>query len=224
MIDWDRVGTVLLDMDGTLLDLAFDNRFWLEYLPARYASNSGQSLAAAEQDLFARMARVEGTLPWYCLDYWSRELAVDIAAIKQENREGIRYRDGAQDFLAALGGSGRQRLLVTNAHPQVLAIKLEQTGLGDYLDGLVTAHDYGYAKQDARFWDRLHVEQGIDPATSLLLDDSHAVLRAARQWGIAQVAGIARPDSTREPLVPDEFPLIDRFDAVAPTPLSVGLP
>ena len=35
---WMRVETVLLDLDGTLLDLAFDNYFWRERVPAAYAA------------------------------------------------------------------------------------------------------------------------------------------------------------------------------------------
>ncbi|MDH3916294.1 MAG: haloacid dehalogenase, partial [Chromatiales bacterium] len=34
--DWSTVDTVLLDMDGTLLDLRFDNYFWQELVPSRY--------------------------------------------------------------------------------------------------------------------------------------------------------------------------------------------
>ena len=37
MIDWSCIDTVLLDMDGTLLDLHFDNFFWSEHLPRTYA-------------------------------------------------------------------------------------------------------------------------------------------------------------------------------------------
>lgn len=32
-IAWQEVDTVLLDMDGTLLDLAFDNYFWQTLVP-----------------------------------------------------------------------------------------------------------------------------------------------------------------------------------------------
>ncbi len=36
MIDWDNIDTVLLDMDGTLLDLGFDNWFWQPHVPEQY--------------------------------------------------------------------------------------------------------------------------------------------------------------------------------------------
>ena len=32
-LDWTSIDTVLLDMDGTLLDLRFDNWFWQEHVP-----------------------------------------------------------------------------------------------------------------------------------------------------------------------------------------------
>ena len=31
--DWQEIDTVLLDMDGTLLDLHYDNYFWLTHIP-----------------------------------------------------------------------------------------------------------------------------------------------------------------------------------------------
>ena len=41
--DWENIETVLLDMDGTLLDLHFDNHFWLQHVPVCYAEKHGLS-------------------------------------------------------------------------------------------------------------------------------------------------------------------------------------
>lgn len=60
MLDWTAIDTVLLDMDGTLLDLHFDNFFWLEYLPLRYAEQHSLPLPVAKARLegfFGRAAR-----------------------------------------------------------------------------------------------------------------------------------------------------------------------
>lgn len=216
MIDWSRADTVLLDMDGTLLDLAFDNRFWLEDLPGAHAASRGWPLARATADLTRRMRAVEGTIEWYCLDYWSEQLGFDVMALKYARRDDIGYRPGARAFLEAVGGSGHRRLLVTNAHRSVLDLKLEVTGLDAYLDDIVSAHDYGIAKQSRGFWDRLHRTTPFDPDAAVLLDDSHAVLRAARDWGVAQVFGIARPDTGGPALSAADLMLIDEFEAVAP--------
>ena len=40
-IAWQDVDTVLLDMDGTLLDLAFDNYFWQKLVPETWGAKNG---------------------------------------------------------------------------------------------------------------------------------------------------------------------------------------
>jgi FMN phosphatase YigB (HAD superfamily) len=79
MVPWGDINTVFLDMDGTLLDLNFDNHFWLEHVPLRYAEARGLAPAAAKAELLERYRSREGTLEWYCVDHWSRELGLDIA-------------------------------------------------------------------------------------------------------------------------------------------------
>src|SRR5450631_4537010 len=64
-IDWSRIDTVLLDMDGTLLDLRFDNWFWQELIPSRYAAAHGLSPAQTNGVLAPKFGEVKGTLQWY---------------------------------------------------------------------------------------------------------------------------------------------------------------
>ena len=68
MLDWSKISTVLLDMDGTILDLHFDNHFWLHHLPQRYSELHSVNLAEAKKLLLEHYQRVEGTIDWYCLD------------------------------------------------------------------------------------------------------------------------------------------------------------
>jgi len=51
MLNWSEISTVLLDMDGTILDLHFDTHFWLEHLPMRYSEKTGISLEQAKEKL-----------------------------------------------------------------------------------------------------------------------------------------------------------------------------
>ncbi|MBU1436170.1 MAG: HAD family hydrolase, partial [Gammaproteobacteria bacterium] len=67
MLNWADIDTVLLDMDGTLLDLHFDNYFWLEHLPARWSEITGISVSEAKTQLQAEYAVLQGKLEWYCL-------------------------------------------------------------------------------------------------------------------------------------------------------------
>ena len=216
MVAWDRTDTVLLDMDGTLLDLRFDNHFWQEHVPMRYAERHGLPGAEAREQLAARYRKVEGTLDWYCVDYWSRELELDIAQLKREVDHLIGLHDHAHDFLLALRGSGKRLWLATNAHRKALALKLARTGVGEHFEKIVCAHDFGAPKETPTFWERLHGAEPFDPQTTLLIDDSLPVLRAARDFGVAQLIAITRPDSTRPEKAVEDFPAVTDLRPLMP--------
>src|SRR3989304_5358299 len=108
MIDWADTHYVLLDRDGTLLDLHFDNQFWQELIPRRYAERRGLDVHTAKSVLSRVFERSTGTLNWYCLDYWTRELGLDIALLKREVAHLIALRPHAVEFLQALRNSGRR--------------------------------------------------------------------------------------------------------------------
>jgi putative hydrolase of the HAD superfamily len=205
---WPGVDTVLLDMDGTLLDLRFDNYFWLEAVPERYAHRNRITIECAHEVLAPLFAAKQGTLDWYCIDYWSRELRMDIAGLKHEMREVVRYLPGAEEFLRTLAQSGLRSILVTNAHHDALRIKAQQTGLLQYLAGAVSSHQYGVPKEHPEFWLKLEADLDFDRERTLFVDDSLAVLRAARRHGIRYIVAIAHPDSTLERRVIEEFPSV----------------
>src|SRR5882757_9512649 len=138
--DWQRIHTVLLDMDGTLLDLRFDNYFWAELVPLRYGEARGMALHEAQAELRPRFAARQGTLAWYCTDHWSRDLGMNVAALKHEAREHIRYLPGAEEFLQVVRQLAREVILVTNAHLDAFAVKAQTTGLGQYFDQVVSSH------------------------------------------------------------------------------------
>jgi putative hydrolase of the HAD superfamily len=195
--DWDAVTTVCLDMDGTVLDLRFDNLFWLDELPRRWGEKHGVPADAAIAQLRARFDARRGTLDWYCVDHWSEELDFDIAALKAELHAHIRYLPGAIEFLDAVRARGRRLLLTTNAHPISLEVKNRATGLARHFDELVSSHEFGIPKEQAEFWARLAQSHGVVPAETLFVDDSAGVLEAARQAGVRQVYQVLLPDSTQ---------------------------
>jgi len=143
MLDWQAIDTVLLDMDGTLLDLHFDSHFWLELLPERYARRHGLEVEHARDWLHQRIRREQGSLSWYCLDYWSEQLDLPIARLKREIIDRIGFRPGAEAFLQALRQSGRRCVITTNAHRDSVALKVEVTGIDRLVDSLICSHDFG---------------------------------------------------------------------------------
>jgi 5'-nucleotidase len=214
--DWDGYDTVLLDMDGTLLDLRFDNFFWQELIPSRYAALTGLPHDEAVAVLAPRFAAARGTLEWYCLDHWSRELGLDVAALKREAEDHIDFLPDVPEFLGAVRDLRKRSVLVTNAHRASLSIKLERTGLARFLDAIHSSHDLGLPKEDAAFWDRLRAIEPFDPARTLLVDDSLPVLRSAHAYGIARVVAILRPDSTRPPLAAEDFHGVESISELLP--------
>jgi putative hydrolase of the HAD superfamily len=216
MLDWDRVDTVLLDMDGTLLDLHFDNHFWLEHVPKRYAEATGIPEADARAALHRRYHDIQGTLEWYCIDHWTRELGLDIALLKEEVRHLIAVHPHVPDFLDLLARAGKRRLLVTNAHQKSIALKMRETGLRDRLDGVVCSHDIGHPKEAPAFWVELEAREGFDPARSLFVDDSLPVLRAAQRHGIGQLLAIRAPDTRQAPREISDFDAVAGFHELLP--------
>ena len=192
-------------MDGTLLDLRFDNYFWGELVPARYAAQRAIPLAAAMEELKGRFGARQGTLQWYCTDFWSGELGLDIAALKHEFREHIRFLPGATEFLAWVRKQGKKIVLMTNAHQHALAIKCAHTGLGAYLDEQLSSHSLGFPKESAEFWPAAQRVHPFDRQRTLFIDDSVAVLRAARQYGLERLIMVTRPDFSLPPRPAAEF-------------------
>jgi putative hydrolase of the HAD superfamily len=216
MFNWTHIDTVLLDMDGTLLDLHYDNHFWLEHVPRRYAEKHALSLDAAKEALRGRYKQIEGTLDWYCVDYWTRELDLDIALLKEEVDHLINVHPHVIDFLDAVRATGKRLVLVTNAHGKSLNIKFRRTRLNGHFDAVVCAHDLGLPKEQLAFWDRM---QQIEPFTkdkALLIDDSLPVLRSAQRYGIAHLLAVRNPDSKLPGKDVGEFDAIDSFRDILP--------
>ena len=83
-LDWDQIDTILLDLDGTLLDLNFDLEFWLEYVPEAYSKKNNIDFQHAKEIVISKINSQEGKLNWYCLDFWEEELQLDIMKLKND--------------------------------------------------------------------------------------------------------------------------------------------
>lgn len=216
MINWPDIDTVLLDMDGTLLDLHFDNHFWNVFLPKHFADVNGHHEDEARDQLTELFGSHRGTLNWYCVDFWSNELGLDIENLKHEVSHLIAIRPYVTEFLKQLQQAHQQVILVTNAHQKSLDIKMDKTGIAELFDHIVVSHDFRLPKEDVDFWQRLDKAHPFDPQRTLLIDDNMSVLESAQDYGIKHLLTLLQPDSQQEKRVHTAFPGIHHFDEIMP--------
>lgn len=215
-IDWSNIETVLLDMDGTLLDLHYDDYFWTEYLPQEYARIKHLTLQEAKSQLYPRFKAMEGKLEWYSTDFWSEELQMNIPALKAEVSHLIAIHDGVIEFLHTARKVGKTIKLVTNAHPDVLALKMHHTQLENLFDAIISSHEFKLPKENPEFWHRLVEQHRFDPEHTLFIDDSISVLKSAQNYGIKYLLSIEKPSSQKPARTENEFIMLKSFRELTP--------
>jgi len=215
-LDWSSIEWVLLDMDGTLLDLAYDNWFWRTLVPERYGLMRALSLEQATAELAPRFHEVAHTLPWYCTDYWSRITGLNIAEMKRETRERIGVLDGTEEFLTAVRDSGRHLWLATNAHRDSWQVKLEKTGLAHYFEHIISSHDFGAPKESQDFWNGVMAKHPFERGLALFADDSLPVLHSAARFGVGHLRAIACPERGQPRRQISDFDAVDRLADLLP--------
>lgn len=220
LLDWHTIDTILLDMDGTLLDRHFDDHFWLEHVPKRWSARYKMPLKQAQEQLYALFRSQERTLNWTDLDYWSDRLGLDIPQLKLEVEHLIAVHPGVVEFLSWARQQGKQLWLVTNAHSKTLDIKLKKTRVGAWFDGVISAHQVGLPKEDQRFWEALQRFVSYDPTRTMLGEDSETNLQTAQQYGIRHLIYISRPSSALTPQVSRQYFSIEYFTHLIPAPGS----
>lgn len=217
IIDWNHIDTVLLDMDGTLLDRRFDDHFWLEHVPRTYARKHGMDLEAAKSQLYRLFRSQEKTLNWTDLDYWSSRLNLDIPLLKLEVDHLIKVHPYVVEFLLFLRRHGKSVHLVTNAHGKTLDLKLRKTRLGAYFTGIISAHDLGLPKEEQAFWGKLRERIPYDPDRTMLGEDSETNLSTAAAYGIRHLIYVSRSSSILQPVASQHFASIHYFSQLIPS-------
>ncbi|MEW6409490.1 MAG: GMP/IMP nucleotidase [Nitrospirota bacterium] len=202
---------VLLDMDGTLLDRYFDDYFWEHLVPERYAEKHNITFGKAKEELFKKYKAHEKTLNWTNLDFWSKELDIDIPALKEQIKHLIEVHPHVEDFLKMLKRHKKKVFLVTNAHYKSLAIKLKKTEIGRYFDSVLSSFDVGYPKETSMFWEKAEKRLGFVKEKTFLIDDTEEVLRTAKEYGIKYIILKAKANSKKRIKESKEFITIVDF-------------
>ncbi|MDB2590051.1 GMP/IMP nucleotidase [Candidatus Thioglobus sp.] len=215
-IDWTTIDTILLDMDGTLLDLNFDLHFWLEYLPLVYANKHNITHQQSKDKIRPMLEAEQGNLHWYCLDYWQNVFELDIAKLKEDVSHLIQIHPFVLEFLAQAKQQQKRIYLVTNAHRKTLKLKMRVTNLESYFDGVISSHDYNIAKEEQGFWQQLEQAINLDKEKSIFFDDSINVLNSAKKFGIGTVVAISKPSSKIATKPLEGFVNIETFEHALP--------
>lgn len=214
MIPFNEIKTVLLDMDGTILDKYYDDYFWEVYVPQKYAEKEHISLEDARRILFSMYKAEEGTLNWTDVYFWSRKTGLNILQLKKEVAYLINPHPDAEDFLKFISSDGKKVYLVTNAHNSVMELKLKKTGFNKYFHGVFTSFDIGYPKEKLEFWERLKEKVFFEPEYSIFIDDTEEILHTAKLSGIKFPILRAVSSSRSIPKKSENFLTIMKFQEI----------
>ncbi len=215
-ISWDSIETVLLDMDGTLLDKHFDDYFWEQYIPEHYSLLHDIPVEQAKEELLAKYREVEDTLEWTDLTYWSHQLGLDIPELKLRINHLIGVHPYVIEFLEFCLSTRKKLYLITNAHSSTLSIKLEKTSIGPWFDRIICAEEIGLAKESPAFWERLEDTLHFNKEKTLLVDDTDKVLQSAETYGMGHLIFVARPSSRQRVNYSATYPSIEFFKELLP--------
>ncbi|MGN7611078.1 HAD family hydrolase [Magnetococcales bacterium HHB-1] len=215
-IPWSKISTVLLDMDGVLLDRGFDDWFFNEAVPEAFADQHHLTLDQAKKRVYRAYQQNQGELAWYDLIQWSKRLEVDILALTHQYRDRIRPRPQALDFLSILRKTELTVVLVTNADPPSLALKLKQTGIQPYFDYLLSSQTLGAAKESPDFWVALDLffhknGEEFKAEEAVMVEDTELILHASKAAGIGHQLHISTPCIGQKHKSSQDFPSIKNF-------------
>ena len=215
-LNWDEIDDVLLDMDGTLLDRHFDNFFFEEELPRRYAALHGLQLEESRDTLMAMYRSVEGELAWTDLHYWTERVELDVVAMHRELDHMIGFLPDAEEFLLSLRRLGKRVTILTNAHRAGVDVKTAKTGLDQQVDRIVDAFEVGWLKMRSEYWPSCRRLVGFDPAKALYIDDDEQCLAAAEHFGIGRIFHRSKSSSQASAVPSARFDSIESFRAILP--------
>jgi len=203
---------VLLDMDGTLLDKYFDDFFWEHLVPEKYADKHNITFGKAKEELMKKYKIQEGTLNWTDLDFWSKELDLDIPALKEQIKHLIEIHPHVETFLKLLKRQKKKVFLVTNAHYKSIDLKFKKTQIGKYFDSVLSSFDAGYPKESIKFWEIAEKKLRFDKNNALFIDDTEKILKIAKKYGIKYILYKAKSNSRTKSKMSNEFRHIIDFD------------
>ena len=190
MVKLNSTTAILSDLDGVILDLAYDKKFWELWLPEQVANQTNKSVEETKAEIKAEIDIQRGTLNFYDLNYWDDLLNVDCMQIFKEKTERCSYLGGSYEALQRLSTLKNPKYILTNGDPRIQEYKAETQNFLEFFDSIFYSMHVGYPKESKEFWALARHNLNLDFEDTIFIDDDFKVVTAAAKAGIKQVAWI----------------------------------
>ena len=190
MVKLNSTTAILSDLDGVILDLNYDIKFWKSWLPEHVANQTNQSIEETQAEIQAEINKQRGTLNFYNLNYWDDLLNVDCMQIIKEKEEKCSYIEGSYESLQRLSTLENPKYILTNGDPRIQEYKAETNNFLEFFDSIFYSMHLGYPKESREFWALARHNLNLDFKDAIFIDDDFKVVTAAVKAGIKQVVWI----------------------------------
>ena len=190
MVKLNSTTAILSDLDGVILDLAYDKKFWELWLPEQVTRQTNKSIEEAKAEIMTEIDIQRGTLNFYDLNYWDDLLNVDCMQIFQEKEERCSYLAGSYEALQRLSTLKNPKYILTNGDPRIQEYKAETQNFLEFFDSIFYSMHAGYPKESKEFWALARHNLNLEFEDAIFIDDDLKVVTAAAKAGIKQVAWI----------------------------------
>jgi putative hydrolase of the HAD superfamily len=190
MVKLNSTTAILSDLDGVILDLAYDKKFWELWLPEQVTRQTNKSIEEAKAEIMTEIDIQRGTLNFYDLNYWDDLLNVDCMQIFQEKEERCSYLAGSYEALQRLSTLKNPKYILTNGDPRIQEYKAETQNFLEFFDSIFYSMHAGYPKESKEFWALARHNLNLEFEDAIFVDDDLKVVTAAAKAGIKQVAWI----------------------------------
>ena len=192
MVKLNSTTAILSDLDGVILDLAYDKKFWELWLPEQVTRQTNKSIEEAKAEIMTEIDIQRGTLNFYDLNYWDDLLNVDCMQIFQEKEERCSYLAGSYEALQRLSTLKNPKYILTNGDPRIQEYKAETQNFLEFFDSIFYSMHAGYPKESKEFWALARHNLNLEFEDAIFIDDDLKVVTAAAKAGIKQVAWITQ--------------------------------